>query len=96
VIQLCYYLIIYHPIKKVSETSYFHTAYIALCRCGKTNFHFWIKSNRYTVHELLSWDQLLNLILQSELVISTSLHGNLFKFHDYYEGTNRTLRYATT
>ncbi|CAF3719808.1 unnamed protein product [Rotaria sp. Silwood1] len=68
-----------------------------------------------TVHAFLPWNELLNLIVQSELVISTSLHGiilseafgvparllkspllDLFKFHDYYEGTNRTLRYATT
>ncbi|CAF4225655.1 unnamed protein product [Rotaria sp. Silwood2] len=68
-----------------------------------------------TVHVLLPWNELLSLIVQSELVISTSLHGiivaeafgvparllkspllDLFKFHDYYEGTNRTLRYAAT
>ncbi|CAF3114582.1 unnamed protein product [Rotaria sp. Silwood2] len=68
-----------------------------------------------TVSAFLPWKELLSLIVQSQLVISTSLHGiilaeafeiparllksplvDLFKFHDYYEGTNRTLRYATT
>ncbi|CAF4890370.1 unnamed protein product [Rotaria socialis] len=66
-----------------------------------------------TINACLPWDQIINLILQSELVISTSLHGiiaaeafgvparvlvsphvELFKFHDYFEGTQRKLRYA--
>ncbi|CAF3269471.1 unnamed protein product [Rotaria socialis] len=66
-----------------------------------------------TINACLPWDQIINLILQSELVISTSLHGiivaeafgiparvlaspqiTLFKFHDYFEGTRRKLRYA--
>ncbi|CAF4337605.1 unnamed protein product [Rotaria magnacalcarata] len=66
-----------------------------------------------TINACLPWNQIINLILQSELVISTSLHGiivaeafgiparvlashqvELFKFHDYFEGTGRKLRYA--
>ncbi|CAF5214893.1 unnamed protein product, partial [Rotaria magnacalcarata] len=66
-----------------------------------------------TINAFLPWNEIINLILQSELVISTSLHGiivaeafgiparvlashnvKLFKFHDYFEGTGRKLRYA--
>ncbi|UJR14336.1 hypothetical protein I4U23_001332 [Adineta vaga] len=68
-----------------------------------------------TVDAFLPWEILLKMILQSEFVISTSLHGlivseafgiqarflkssliNVFQFHDYYEGTNRPLEFATT
>ncbi|CAF3810674.1 unnamed protein product [Rotaria sordida] len=68
-----------------------------------------------TANAFVPWNELLSLIVQSKLVISSSLHGiivseafgisarllksphfSLFKFYDYYESTNRTLRYATT
>lgn len=67
------------------------------------------------INALLPWHEVVNMILDSNFVISTSLHGiivaeafgvparvwrsprvDLFKFHDYFEGTGRRLRYAKT